>query len=93
MAMDREAKKWKRRERAMLYGLVTWAFGIGALATLRPEWTAQWILDHTSFQVAGVIMFTVGLLGAIFDYGQQLAANWIEEGEDLTERPWEDDDV
>lgn len=89
--MDREAKKWKRRERAMLYGLVTWALAVGALATLRPEWTAEWIVNHQSLEVAGVILVSVGMLGAIFDYGQQLANEWTSTNDDdLTEVPWDE---
>ena len=88
---NREAQKWKRRERAMLYGLVTWALAVGALATLRPEWTADWIVNHHSLEVAGVILLSVGMLGGIFDYGQQIIADWAStDDKGLTEVPWDE---
>lgn len=88
--MPDEAAKWRRRERALAFGLLTWALGIGALATLRPAWTADWILNHHSLEVAGVILVSVGLLGGIFDQGMQLVDDWATAEEDLTEVPWED---
>lgn len=89
--MNREAKKWKRRERAMLYALVVWALAVGALATIRPAWTADWMLNHHSLKVAGVILVSIGMLGGIFDYAQQIVDDWAtSDTEDLTEVPWDE---
>jgi hypothetical protein len=87
---DPDAEDWKRREHALAYALITWAFGVVALLFLAPEATIAFIQREGPFATAGVIMLTVGLLGGIFDYGQQLAADWqTTDDEDLTTPPWE----
>lgn len=62
-----EARVYRRRENALLLGLILWAVGLSVLLAVRPEWVADQITDVHPARPAGVILFTVGILGGISD--------------------------
>lgn len=83
-----EVKKWRRRERSMLAGVILWALVVSISATFVPEQTAEWITTRPPFVVTGTILLTVGLVGMIVEILWLVAARWMESSNsELTEVP------
>lgn len=91
MPSGSNAATWRRRERALGLGTVSWALLVSMLMTFWPEQVAAWLMATKPYVVAGVILFSIGLFGALWE-SLILIGHWTrtDDSETLTEVPWDE---
>jgi hypothetical protein len=85
---DVDAETWRRRENALAGGVIIWALGVSAAATLAPKATAEWLMRSEPLRIAGAIMMTVGFCGGFVD-AVLIAGEWWSKPSDGELTDWE----
>lgn len=72
-----EAKReWKRRERALFLGVLLWSAAVGGVLTVREGLVMGFLETSGAVEVFGVLLFTLGVFGAIGDGVMMLFYRW-----------------
>lgn len=87
-----DADVWKRRERALGAGVVAWAVGVALALVVRPDAITNFVLAYEPPIVAGTILVSIGVCGALAEGVLTLAGHYASSGydESLTDVPWDE---
>lgn len=80
MSESAEAADWKRRERALTGAILTMVFALTAILTVAPQEAVAFLQSRSPFAVGGMLLFSTGVMGAVFDLGMQLVFDRVGDG-------------